>query len=294
MSGQSRKVSLAAEISDHSCGFWSLFLCVVGSQFLSCGDTASYIAAKYVDVQATVSLCKQRRQWQQLRWLHSASQSGDDDGRVPEHCPGRVLRCEELKSFVLFDGNKSCPLNVSGAADILGYDFRGTPDAVLVLRASWRWPQAALRVVFVVRKQLLVISDANYQAMVTLLLANIHSSRLKPIVILTDLNEAYTFFWLDGHTLYYTQVDSAPLAWGLFDAILGNERTSAKAEVVPCEGVEVVPPPVKRQRLIFEPRGTQDVADLSSLAAFMEPSDVPVCALAQRLQSLNASCCSCT
>eukprot|EP00611_Tribonema_gayanum_P026013 TRINITY_DN6082_c0_g1_i1.p1 TRINITY_DN6082_c0_g1~~TRINITY_DN6082_c0_g1_i1.p1 ORF type:complete len:239 (+),score=27.57 TRINITY_DN6082_c0_g1_i1:193-909(+) len=193
------------------------------------------------------------------------------------------------RSFVLLDGNESCPLNVSGAADILGYDFHGTPDAVLVLRASWRWPQAALRVVFVVRKQLLVISDANYQAMVTLLLANIHSSRLKPIVILTDLNEAYTLFWLDGHTLYYTQVDSAPLAWGLFDAILGNERTSAEAGVVPCEGVEVVPPPVKKRRLVFEPRDMQesDVADLSSLAAFMEPSEVQVCALAQCLQSLN-------
>ena len=49
------------------------------------------------------------------------------------------------RSLVLLDGNKHCPLNVDGAADVLGHDFHGRPDAVLVLRDSSRAPQVPHR-----------------------------------------------------------------------------------------------------------------------------------------------------
>jgi hypothetical protein len=116
-------------------------------------------------------------------------------------------------------------------------------------------------------------------------------TRLKPVVILTDLGENYTFYWLDNHTLYHRQVDSALLAWGLFDAILSSEQPGPEAGVVPREGIEAVPPPVKRQRLVFDlvlHVQDTDVADLSSLAAELEPSEIRTCTLAHLLRSLNA------
>ena len=115
------------------------------------------------------------------------------------------------------------------------------------------------------------------------------ATRLKPIVILTDLRGDYTFYWLDSHILYFKPISSAPLAWGLLDAILSGERPDAEARgVVPQEGIEEVLPPVKRQRLIFNVPDVQDVADLGSLAAFLEPSEARACALSQFLHSLNA------
>ena len=42
-----------------------------------------------------------------------------------------------------------------------------------------------------------VSQDDHYQALITLLLSNLLSGSLKPIVVVTDLNEHYCFYWLD-------------------------------------------------------------------------------------------------
>ncbi|KAG5192777.1 hypothetical protein JKP88DRAFT_216908 [Tribonema minus] len=198
----------------------------------------------------------------------------------------KALISPQDRSFELLDGNQHCSLNVDGVADILGYDFHGKPDAVLILRGSRLSPQTALRVVFELKKEL--NAAAHYQAMVTLVLANYHSSRLKPIVILTDLRGDYAFYWLDGRTLHYIELDrdSAKLAWGFFDAILQSERTDLAAGVVPHEGLEA-PPPVKRQRLVFESSDTQDVANVDDLTGLLEPSELRAYTLAQFIQSLH-------
>jgi hypothetical protein len=119
-----------------------------------------------------------------------------------------------------------------------------------------------------------------------------HLSRLKPIVLLTDLREDYAFYWLDHRTVRYMELDPSPdsakMAWGLFDTILQSERTdTAAGNVVPCEGAEV-PLLVKRRRLVFELSTAHDIADLSDLNGLLEPSEQRALALAQFLQSLQA------
>jgi hypothetical protein len=117
-------------------------------------------------------------------------------------------------------------------------------------------------------------------------------SRLKPIVILTDLRAEYAFYWLDNRKVWYKEIDPSPdsakTAWGLFDAILQGERVDpAAGDVVPREGVEV-PLLVKRRRLVLDLSTTQDVANLSDLKDFLDPSEQRALALAQLLQGLHA------
>jgi hypothetical protein len=56
-----------------------------------------------------------------------------------------ALHATSGRSFLLVDGNKQCSLNAEGAADVLGYNFRGRPDAVLVHRSARLAPQVLLR-----------------------------------------------------------------------------------------------------------------------------------------------------
>ena len=45
------------------------------------------------------------------------------------------------RSFALLDGNKHCFFDAGGLADVVGYKFRGRPDAVLVLRTARSLPK---------------------------------------------------------------------------------------------------------------------------------------------------------
>ena len=47
---------------------------------------------------------------------------------------------------------------------------------------------------------------------------------LKPVVVLTNLREYYTFFWLDGHIVRVYPVPSSSEAWGLIDLLFSSEE----------------------------------------------------------------------
>ena len=76
--------------------------------------------------------------------------------------------------------------------------------------------------------------DDHYQALITLLLSNQLSGCLKPIVIVTDLNEHYCFYWLD-HTIFYHIVDSSSMALGIIKGCLHQEQVTAISEVQPVQ-----------------------------------------------------------
>jgi len=82
-------------------------------------------------------------------------------------------------------------LRVRGLAKQTGYDFSGTSDVAIVLKQSARIDQPAggLRIVFELKRN--ASQDDHYQALITLLLSNQLSGSLKPIVVVTDLNEHY-------------------------------------------------------------------------------------------------------
>jgi hypothetical protein len=118
-----------------------------------------------------------------------------------------------------------------------------------------------------------------------------HACRLKPWVILTDLRDDYTYYWMDDHVLNYYVAAGRAAAWGLFDSIM-------KAEQVTATGVSIRPdieeqqeqqqqqqPLTKRQCLKFE-RRERAVADLMDLEGFLEPADLRASVASQMLQEL--------
>ena len=125
--------------------------------------------------------------------------------------------------------------NVSSLAHQFGYEFAGTTDVAIVLRQAARigQPATGLRVVFELKKK--HSNDDHYQALITLLMSNVLSGPLKPIVILTDLAADYVFYWLDDHTIFYYAPDSPGMALGIVKAFMQQEQVSATAEVHPVQ-----------------------------------------------------------
>ena len=126
-------------------------------------------------------------------------------------------------------------LSVKSLAKQLGYEFSGTTDVAIVLRQAACIDQLAngLRIVFELKKK--ASRDDHYQALITLLLSNQLSGCLKPIVIVTDLNEHYCFYWLDDHTIFYHIVDSSNMALGIIKGCLHQEQVTAISEVQPVQ-----------------------------------------------------------
>ncbi|DBB16103.1 TPA: hypothetical protein ACH3X3_003466 [Trebouxia sp. C0006] len=126
-------------------------------------------------------------------------------------------------------------LSVKSLAKQLGYEFSSTTDVAIVLRqaACIDQPANGLRIVFELKKK--ASRDDHYQALITLLLSNQLSGCLKPIVIVTDLNEHYCFYWLDDHTILYHIVDSSSMALGIIKGCLHQEQVTAIYEVQPVQ-----------------------------------------------------------
>lgn len=108
------------------------------------------------------------------------------------------------QAYQLVDAANKHPsmLSVSSYADKLGYEIVGTTDVAVVLRPAAQIDQPAngLRIVLELVKER--DDRKHFQAMITLVLSNLHSCPLKPIVILTDLRDDYVFYWLDGCTVF--------------------------------------------------------------------------------------------
>ncbi len=131
--------------------------------------------------------------------------------------------------------------SVKSLAKRLGYEFSGTIDVAIVLKQAARIHQPAngLRIVFELKKK--ASREDHYQALIMLLLSNQLSGRLKPIVIVTDLNEHYCFYWLDDHTNFYHIVDGPGMALGVIKGCLHQEQVTAISEVQPVQ-VRTYPP----------------------------------------------------
>ena len=141
------------------------------------------------------------------------------------------------QAYQLVDAANNHPnmLSVSGLVNELGYEISGTTDVAIVLRraAQINQPANGLRIVFELRKKR--DDKAHFQAMVTLLLSNLLSGPLKPIVILTNLGDEYTFYWLDGRTIFYCPSDSSGIALGIIKSFLQQEEVTAVSEVEPVQ-----------------------------------------------------------
>ncbi len=126
-------------------------------------------------------------------------------------------------------------LNIKSLAKQLGYEFSGTTDVAIVIKqaAYVHQPAVGLRIVFLLKKK--ASREDYYHALITLLLSNQLSGSLKPMVVVTDLNEHYCFYWLDDRTIFHHIVDGPGMALGLIKGCLHQEHVTAFCQVQPVQ-----------------------------------------------------------
>ena len=98
----------------------------------------------------------------------------------------------------------------------------------------------------------------------------------KPIVVLTDLRDEYTFCWLNNHVLYLYAALNAAAAWGLLDTMLSSETVTEKGVVV-CQNVaEAQQPLTKRQCLQLDTHDGNAAATskLMELEGCLDPEEL--------------------
>lgn len=109
--------------------------------------------------------------------------------------------------LVWLSAGKKAPglLDVVGQAELLHYDkISGNTDVAIVTRASQLidLPSTGLCILWELKKVGQVDKTAEFQAACQLVLANVLSSQLQPVVVLTDLNEKWQVLWMDGNTVF--------------------------------------------------------------------------------------------
>lgn len=110
--------------------------------------------------------------------------------------------------------------------------------------------------------------------------------RYKPVVVLTDLRKDYTFYWLDGRTIFvYTSPDASE-AWGLIDLLLSSDQV-VTGGVVPVHEQEALMPLAKRQKLaVRQSASQQEAGNLSDLEGLVSPEELHAGHVSQLLQQL--------
>jgi len=88
----------------------------------------------------------------------------------------------------------------------LPFDITGTSDVMVVERASGVLPIFGVRMLMELKKKQ-PDEKSHYQAMGQLLAADQHTP-FTPIVVLSDLNDSWTFLWLERRRLCYSQAPS--------------------------------------------------------------------------------------
>ena len=113
---------------------------------------------------------------------------------------------------------------------------------------------------------------------------------LKPVVVLTDLRDYYTFFWLDGHIVCVYPAPSSSEAWGLIDLLFSSEEMTLEG-VAPKFSNSDVMPVVKRQKLVLEQGAAdeQGIANLSDLEGLIDPQELRASYVSQLLQQVQAA-----
>lgn len=105
----------------------------------------------------------------------------------------------------------------------------GNTNAAIVSQAAFdaKVPNMGLHILFELKKQ---VEAANVlQALCQLLLANIHSTHCKPILVLTDLGSSWYMYWMDGMTIKGGACSSASAALVLVQAAVAAAAAAEAA-----------------------------------------------------------------
>ena len=101
-----------------------------------------------------------------------------------------------------------------------GRHFEGTVDVVVVVEAAHTIPTIGLKIIFELKKVGKINRRAEYQTIVSLVLANTICGEYRPVAILSDLHNKWIFFWIDGLTVHRHRFATRSMTVGYLDFIL--------------------------------------------------------------------------
>ncbi|BDA48308.1 hypothetical protein COCOBI_11-5680 [Coccomyxa sp. Obi] len=164
-------------------------------------------------------------------------------------------------------------LAIRGLESVFGYNFNGETDILLAHRQAVRGnqPETGSVAAFVLKTGQFTRRN-NAQACVTLITLNLKSSSLRPWVLLTDLNNRFTFFWMDGPTIFYYSAENASEGWSIILDLLQRDASVTFAEPEQQEATNV--PILARKAIPAElgtPRGV--ISDVGNLNDVMDEEE---------------------
>lgn len=193
--------------------------------------------------------------------------------------------------------NNTNLLTVTNKEDVL--DFRsisGTSDIAIVTAASreMSWERKGLCILFELKKPQSMNSKALHQALCQLVLANLVCGELKPVVVLTDLQESWRLLWMAGSTAKVASFTSSAAALAAIDGCIVQASALAAYKQPTC------PPGLpldiaKREPAAFPagPAVEGDVGNLADLEGFLPDEEVAYArgaALLQRFFADEGAC----
>ena len=128
------------------------------------------------------------------------------------------------ENWSVLNGNKS-PKLLNGIlkGNGEGTVFKGTTDVVVVDKAAEDLPETGLKIIFELKKDGTTDKRAEYQTIVSLLLADTLRRHLRPVAVLTDLGNMWKFFYCDHSIVWRHTFLSRREAVGYLDAILEDD-----------------------------------------------------------------------
>lgn len=191
-------------------------------------------------------------------------------------------------------------LTVTDREDVT--DFRsiaGTSDIAIITRASHRLhvERRGLCILFELKKPDKMNKKATYQALCQVVLANIHSPELKPVVVLTDLRDSWQMLWMTGSAVKMAEITGHESALETISYCI--QQAAALAELATGLGSATTiqqpacPPGLPAQLTAREPvmlpaggDADPDVGNLADLEGFLPDDEVRYARAGELLQRL--------
>lgn len=126
-----------------------------------------------------------------------------------------------------------------------------------------------------------------YQAMVQLLVANIHTPSQQPVMVHTDLRDEWHILWMDGNIQWTytpaTRYEAVAMVEDILNPPVFSETSTSSAASV-SEDIEGIPRVLKRSRFL-QPEGSNvTCAQLTDLAGMLPEDEYKAALLESVLQ----------
>lgn len=127
------------------------------------------------------------------------------------------------------------------------------------------------------------VAGTVYQAMVQLLVANIHTPSHQPVMVHTDLRDEWHILWMDGPTIWTytpaTRFEAVAMVEDILNTPASNEMQTSNTALV-SEGVEGISRVLKRRKFLLSEGGGALCTQMTDLAGML-PDDEYKAALVQ-------------